>query len=81
MARGDDAKAIEDFSAAIELQPELGQAYYSRGFLYLRQDDKASALKDIEKAQALGVEVDPLILEGLEDGDALPDTTEGSDES
>ncbi|WP_083556423.1 tetratricopeptide repeat protein [Hyphomicrobium sp. NDB2Meth4] len=51
--KGDLAKAIEDYSHAIELDPGFALAYTNRGAMYVNQKDDERALADFQKAIAL----------------------------
>ena len=51
--KGDAARAIEDYSAALRLNPEYGVAYYNRGLLRHRRGDLAAALADLTEAVRL----------------------------
>ena len=53
--RGDLTGAISNYSEAIRLKPDLGEAYYNRGLLYLRLGNKAPGVSDLSKAGELGV--------------------------
>jgi peptidoglycan hydrolase-like protein with peptidoglycan-binding domain len=46
--------AIVKFSVAIFLNPDFAGAYSNRGTAYQRQDEKELALRDFDKAKALG---------------------------
>jgi lipoprotein NlpI len=52
-ARGDNDRAIADFTEAIRLDPRAADAYYSRGFAYLYSGSLANALADVSKASEL----------------------------
>ncbi len=47
-------KAIDDFNAAISLNPALKGAYFQRGKAYRKTGARKKGLKDIEKAAELG---------------------------
>ena len=47
---GDCDSAIKFFDQAIELNPNLAQAYYSRGVCYEKKKDADSAIRDYSKA-------------------------------
>jgi tetratricopeptide (TPR) repeat protein len=49
------AQAMEDYNRAIELKPELGNAYFNRAALFFIYGDKASACQDWNKAAELNV--------------------------
>ncbi len=42
-------KALEDFSAAIEINPEFSSAYANRSLVYLEKDETEKALKDYNR--------------------------------
>ncbi len=51
-------KAIDDFSRAIEYDPEFAQAYLNRGILYWREiDHPRRAIMDLTTAQTLNPEL------------------------
>ncbi|MBE8949285.1 MAG: tetratricopeptide repeat protein [Quinella sp. 3Q1] len=50
----DAPNAIENFSKAIELNPNLAQAYFARGKCYQFVGNMAQAQADLSKAAALG---------------------------
>jgi tetratricopeptide (TPR) repeat protein len=52
---GDIPGAIEDYDAALRLDPEMGAAYYNRANAYFSLDDYAKAIKDYDQA----VRIDP----------------------
>lgn len=67
--------AIEDYSKAIELNPNHAKAYYSRGIAYLKYDKKSKtrsdtyklkARADFMKAKELGFSVDQKYLDECE---------------
>jgi tetratricopeptide (TPR) repeat protein len=45
--------AIENFSQAINLDPQLDSAYFNRGLAYHSKGDSDRAVEDIKKSQAL----------------------------
>ncbi|ARM31433.1 tetratricopeptide repeat protein [Prosthecochloris sp. HL-130-GSB] len=51
--------AFEDFSAAIEKDPDFAEAYLNRGFVHGNRGELQSALEDFNKA----IELDPEYLE------------------
>lgn len=53
--RDDLAAAAEAYSRAIELKPDFGEAYFNRGFVYLRLGNRPAGLADLGKAGELGV--------------------------
>ena len=55
MLQGDYTNAISCYSTAIELKPDLGEAYYNRGLMYLRMGNKNLGVADLSKAGELGI--------------------------
>ena len=55
LALGDSNQVIADCTRAIELDPRLAVAYWSRGIAYARKGDQKRALADQRKA----LELDP----------------------
>ena len=55
MLQGDITGAISCYSHAIELKPDLAEAYYNRGLMYLRMGNKELGIADLSKAGELGV--------------------------
>ena len=55
MLEGDYTSAISCYSTAIEIKPDLGEAYYNRGLMYLRLGNKNLGVADLSKAGELGV--------------------------
>jgi tetratricopeptide (TPR) repeat protein len=53
---GDLQVALDDFNAAVDLNPELADAYLNRGTLYYLAGYQDRAIADYEKALALGFE-------------------------
>ena len=51
--RGDHARAIQDYTEAIALNPDLAKAYNNRGIAYGKKGDRARAIQDFDKAIAL----------------------------
>ena len=51
--KGDDDRAIVDFTKAIELKPNYADAYYSRGVAYKNKNNPDRATADFHKAIAL----------------------------
>lgn len=47
--------AIEDFSEAIQLNPRLGQAWYNRALLLIKEGRNSEAATDLSKAGELGI--------------------------
>ena len=48
--KGESNKAIEDFTKAIDLQPNDADVYYYRGLSYADQDEYSLAIKDFTKS-------------------------------
>ena len=53
---GDFAGGIEDFDAAIALDPSVGEAWFNRGVALLRSNDPDAALPSFEAAVAHGID-------------------------
>ena len=51
----DFENALANYSKAIELNPDLGEAYFNRGLIYLQLGQKEKAIDDISKAGELGI--------------------------
>lgn len=47
--------ALANYSRAIELNPDLGEAYFNRGLIYLQFGQREKAIDDLSKAGELGV--------------------------
>lgn len=60
-----DREALEDMNLAIHLIPSQGIFWQNRSFLLNKMGDRQSALRDIEKAQSLGVQVNPAYIRML----------------
>ena len=52
---GESDRALQDFSWAIEDDPNWGAAYIDRGLLYARRGDCAKAASDFDKAVAVSI--------------------------
>ncbi|MBR1881610.1 MAG: tetratricopeptide repeat protein, partial [Muribaculaceae bacterium] len=50
----DYTAAISCYGKAIEIKPDLGEAYYNRGLIYLQLGNKAMGVADLSKAGELG---------------------------
>lgn len=48
-------KAIDDYTKAIQYEPNLGEAYYNRALTLLYLNRKSQAIKDLSKAGELGI--------------------------
>ncbi|HAP51193.1 MAG TPA: hypothetical protein DCQ56_08270 [Porphyromonadaceae bacterium] len=55
MLQADYTSAISCYTKAIELKPDLGEAYYNRGLMYLRLGDKERGVADLSQAGELGI--------------------------
>jgi len=74
LRRGTFEAATKDFNAAVNLKPDMGEAYINRGAAAIGEHRYAESLPDLNKAISLGVE-DPskayynraLAYEGLDD--------------
>ena len=53
--RGDYKRAIDDYNAAIALEPQLAEAYFNRGLCYLFLKQNAEGTQDLSKAGELGL--------------------------
>eukprot|EP00212_Chloropicon_laureae_P007731 CAMPEP_0197497922 /NCGR_PEP_ID=MMETSP1311-20131121/54421_1 /TAXON_ID=464262 /ORGANISM="Genus nov. species nov., Strain RCC856" /LENGTH=170 /DNA_ID=CAMNT_0043043619 /DNA_START=74 /DNA_END=582 /DNA_ORIENTATION=- len=53
MREGDYDKALRDYSAAIDIQPEMGAAYLNKGAAHIYQRDFPEALETLDRAIAL----------------------------
>jgi lipoprotein NlpI len=51
---GREEQAIEDYSQALSMRPDVAQIYFERGQVYLRTGKRELASKDFRKACALG---------------------------
>ena len=49
-------KAIDDYTKAIQYDPNLAEAYYNRALTLLYLDKKTNAIKDLSKAGELGIQ-------------------------
>ena len=47
-------KAIEDFTAALEKEPDMRGALFRRGILLVKQGQKKAGVNDIKRAAELG---------------------------
>ena len=55
MGAGDYTSAISAYTKAIELKPDLGEAFYNRGYLYLKLGNRDAGVTDLSKAGELGI--------------------------
>lgn len=51
----DFTEALKAFSAAIDIKPDFGPAYYNRGLVYLRLGNRENGIADLSKAGELGI--------------------------
>ncbi|MDE7125310.1 MAG: tetratricopeptide repeat protein, partial [Muribaculaceae bacterium] len=51
----DLTSALSDYNEALRLKPDMGEAYFNRGFVYLSLGNKDAATADLSKAGELGV--------------------------
>mmetsp|Transcript_42841 Transcript_42841/g.126936 ORF Transcript_42841/g.126936 Transcript_42841/m.126936 type:complete len:698 (-) Transcript_42841:3-2096(-) len=51
---GDYRKALADFCAVLDLEPEVGKHYYNRGVVYYRMGLEQDAISDLSQAVELG---------------------------
>jgi tetratricopeptide (TPR) repeat protein len=49
-------KAVDDYTKAIQYDPNLAEAYYNRALTLLYLDKKSRAIKDLSKAGELGIQ-------------------------
>ena len=49
-------KAVDDYTKAIQYDPNLAEAYYNRALTLLYLDQKPKAIKDLSKAGELGIQ-------------------------
>ena len=52
---GDLTSALSAYSKAIDLKPDFGEAYYNRGYLYMRLGNKDAGVENLSKAGELGI--------------------------
>ena len=52
---GDYTSAISAYTHAIELKEDMGQAYYNRGYLYLKAGNREAGIADLSKAGEMGI--------------------------
>lgn len=55
MLMNDYTGAISSFTNVLEIKPDLGEAYYNRGLMYLRLGNKQLGIADLSKAGELGI--------------------------
>jgi Flp pilus assembly protein TadD len=59
-------ESLHDFNAAISLAPKSGAFYENRAIVKSNLGDKAGAMSDIATAQSLGHQIDPEIIQMLQ---------------
>ena len=59
--------AIADFNKAIKLDPKNGQAYNNRAIAFWHKGDVNKARQDVQKAQSLGISVNPDFLKKIQE--------------
>ena len=47
--------ALGEYNKAIKLDASLGEAYFNRGYVYLKMGNKEAAIADISKAGEYGI--------------------------
>lgn len=57
--------AIEDYDRALEINPSYAEVYNNRAIVYYCKGEYDKAWLDIHKAQGLGIQVNPQLLELL----------------
>jgi tetratricopeptide (TPR) repeat protein len=65
--------AIADFSKAIEFDPKNGKAYHNRAIVYAYQGETDKARQDLQKAQSLGIAVNPDFLKTIDELTPTPE--------
>jgi len=66
--------AIADFTKAIELDPKNGKAYHNRAIVYSYQGETDKARQDLQRAQRLGIAVNPDFLKKIEELPSSPES-------
>ena len=51
----DYSNALINYSKAINLKPDLGEAYFNRGLIHMQLGDKEKGTADLSKAGELGI--------------------------
>jgi tetratricopeptide (TPR) repeat protein len=64
----DRDRALSDFNKAIEIDPQFGDVYAERAMVYLAKEEYDRARADVQKAQNLGVQMNPGFLEAVRKG-------------
>ena len=65
------ASSLEHYNRAIELKPDLAQAYMYRGVLFMQQGDKVRAQQDLERLRRLDARLAAdleRVIEGADEG-------------
>src|SRR6185369_16795632 len=62
---GDREGAVQDYTASLDLDPNLAAAWYARARIYEKLGRHAEALRDAIQAQALGYPLSPAEMERL----------------
>jgi len=65
MEKGRYDRAIADQTKAIEIDPKFALAYYNRGISYYFEKKYDKCWQDFKKAQNLGYQIPPKVLERL----------------
>lgn len=52
---GDLTSALAAYTHAIDLQPDMGEAFYNRGYIYLKLGNQERGIADLSKSGELGV--------------------------
>lgn len=55
VARNEYSKAIDDYTIALNLDPNLAEAYYNRGIVRITTKNTDKAISDLSKAGELGL--------------------------
>lgn len=61
-------RALSDFSKAIEIDPQFGDAYAERAMVHLAKEEYDRARADVQKAQDLGVQMNPGFVDAVRKG-------------
>jgi tetratricopeptide (TPR) repeat protein len=63
--KGQWDQAIADYTKALELNPRAAAAYRNRAKSFYYKKEYGRAWEDVQKAQSLGIKIDPKFLENL----------------
>jgi tetratricopeptide (TPR) repeat protein len=63
--KGDTVRALADFSRALTIKKNYGEAYVQRAMMYFDRQEYGRALDDAQKARGLGCRIDPQFLDRL----------------